>query len=322
MKKSKVLIPAMALLLFSTAASITGTVAWFTSTRTFTSNVGDFEVARLDGNLECTQVTNMIGVTTPAAPNAGTSISPATGALLTDASYDHVNNVLYTDVADEEGTYTALTEASTPAGTSWLARDVDSKHFYYGFTWTYTFAYTFAAESKMNLYFDAKTSVAKCFPAGNSGDEVASAQWDTIKGWRMAFVATNKTVWAPFRAQATNDNGTDSNTSDDYKEIRYIGGTDTEADYLQSSRKDLMDMDYKGTSDATIPAAGKHDTAHNNYLGQITKPDSPVNGEYKNTINVKVVTWYEGTDALITTRNAMSFQRARATLKFTVREAA
>ena len=80
-------------------------------------------------------------------------------------------------------------------------------------------------------------------------------------------------------------------------------------------------MGYKDTSDATLPAAGKHDTAHNNYLGQITKPAEPVNGEYKGTINVKVVTWYEGTDALITTRNAMSFQRARATLKFTVREA-
>lgn len=320
MKKSKVLIPAMALLLFSTAASITGTVAWFTSTRTFTSNVGDFEVARLDGNLECTGVSDPIGVSATTT-DTGVNVSPIAGALLTDASYNHLTGTLYTDDADVENKYVPLTYGTAEAGTTWLAREVSSKKFFYGFTWTYTFSYTFAAETAMNLYFDVRNSTATCWTNAASSMQVTdTTQWDTIKGWRMAFVVSgdgnNKTVWAPFRDQV-NDNGTPDNTTDDFNDIRYVGTTTTIADYLQESRKDLMDMSYKTDNDSVIPPSGTHGTAHNNYLGQITKPAQADTG----TLAVKVVTWYEGTDALITTRNAMSFQRARATLKFTVREA-
>ncbi|MBR1847068.1 MAG: hypothetical protein IJ787_05080 [Bacilli bacterium] len=65
MKKSKVLIPAMALLLFSTAASITGTVAWFTSTRVYTMSAGDFAVVNTKDNLNATL-----------APGIGTILDP------------------------------------------------------------------------------------------------------------------------------------------------------------------------------------------------------------------------------------------------------
>ena len=45
MKKSKIIVPALALIAFSTAASITGTVAWFTASRSATMSLGTYTVA-------------------------------------------------------------------------------------------------------------------------------------------------------------------------------------------------------------------------------------------------------------------------------------
>ena len=51
MKKSKIIVPALGILLLSTAASISGTVAWFTASRTFSTHVNAFSVGSVDGNL-------------------------------------------------------------------------------------------------------------------------------------------------------------------------------------------------------------------------------------------------------------------------------
>ena len=46
MKKSKIIVPALAIITLSTAASITGTVAWFTANRTASVTVGDMAVVK------------------------------------------------------------------------------------------------------------------------------------------------------------------------------------------------------------------------------------------------------------------------------------
>ena len=55
MKKSKLIVPAaLAVMLLSTAASVTGTVAWFTANRAVEIGAGKFEVTSTDGSLAVT----------------------------------------------------------------------------------------------------------------------------------------------------------------------------------------------------------------------------------------------------------------------------
>ena len=51
MKKSRIVIPALAMIAFSMAASITGAVAWFTATRTATVTSGAYAVVKTSSNL-------------------------------------------------------------------------------------------------------------------------------------------------------------------------------------------------------------------------------------------------------------------------------
>ena len=62
MKKTRILIPAMAMIAFSTAASIAGSVAWFTANRQTSVNAGTYAVVKTTANLEC-EVTGVLGTT-------------------------------------------------------------------------------------------------------------------------------------------------------------------------------------------------------------------------------------------------------------------
>ena len=54
MKKSKIIVPALAIIAFSTAASIAGSVAWFTASRTVSISGGEYSVVKLTSDLKCT----------------------------------------------------------------------------------------------------------------------------------------------------------------------------------------------------------------------------------------------------------------------------
>ena len=83
MKKSKIIVPALAILVLSTAASITGTVAWFTAQNTFNTQVGEFAVVRTNGDLRVVQTAG-IGTS-----KSGDDIVVASNSKLTDGSFDH-----------------------------------------------------------------------------------------------------------------------------------------------------------------------------------------------------------------------------------------
>ena len=101
MKKSKIIVPALALIAFSMAASITGSVAWFTANRTATINAGTYVVVKTSANLEFT-LTGGIGteVDTNSDNTILTQTTPQTGSAvgnkLTDGSFDHVGKMIYT----------------------------------------------------------------------------------------------------------------------------------------------------------------------------------------------------------------------------------
>ena len=51
MKKSRIIVPALAMLTLSVAASVTGTVAWFTASRTASIKASNLAAFNTDGDL-------------------------------------------------------------------------------------------------------------------------------------------------------------------------------------------------------------------------------------------------------------------------------
>ena len=89
MKKSKVIVPALGILMLSTAASISGSVAWFTAVRNFSANVGNFAVVKTVGDLKCS-FTGFVGTTEGGAEGGYyKTLSVDANTVLTDASFDH-----------------------------------------------------------------------------------------------------------------------------------------------------------------------------------------------------------------------------------------
>jgi len=85
-KKSKIIVPAIALVLLSTAASISGSVAWFTASRTAQIKAGPFSVVKTGDNLKVT-LTAVAGTEiTGSVPEQ--AVVQKTGYNLTDASFD------------------------------------------------------------------------------------------------------------------------------------------------------------------------------------------------------------------------------------------
>lgn len=324
MKKSKVIIPAMALLLFSTAASVTGTVAWFTSTRTFTSNAGNFEVGQLDGNLACTVTP---GLATEAVEGHADDIKVSDNAILADASYNHTTDKLYTDIAGATDAYQDLgtwTDNGS-ASTAWKHGDVGTVTYYYAATWKYQFSFTFVAEqSDIDLFFNIAQAEAKITKdKGTTVSESASQPAaNTAQGFRIAFVSGttigtpgNGVVWAPFQTKAN---------------ARYISDVDNDpagtytADYTEGTG-DLLDNTASGqtifgiaSGEGQAPGT-KPGTDAANYLGTFAKPESNANQTV--TLTIRVTAWFEGTDPSIVTNASTRMQALKVTMPFYVRDA-
>ena len=108
MKKSKIIVPAMAVLVLSTAAAVSGTVAWFAASRTATVGVTNNTIINPEGVLNCQLAAGHI--TTVAAD--GKSVAIEENHKLRDASVDinaaipgtsGVDPTVYRAHVDEEG---------------------------------------------------------------------------------------------------------------------------------------------------------------------------------------------------------------------------
>lgn len=201
MKKSKVLIPAMALLLFSTAASITGTVAWFTSSRVFQMTAGDFEVAQLDGNLK---VELAAGTGTSVAPS-GKAISVNDGIKLTDSSVNTNGEVWRLNSEGGDDIYSSLgLDGKTADIDNWFVKELGPSNnkvkYYAAVSWTMTIKYDFASEKgNMGVYLDLKDSQFEDKTSTAQQTANAGKKGDSKKGFRIMFI----------------DNGNTTNTTDD-----------------------------------------------------------------------------------------------------------
>lgn len=157
MKKSKIIVPALAVLLLSTAASVTGTVAWFTANRVFNATVGEFAVVNTKDNLVCEMGA---GLGTNVVENV---VSVDTGKVLTDASFDHITSSHYIFAPNAEGDAVgkkvALADADMTTGANGLKRE-ENAEVYSAFTFTMNFKLRVSTSGQdTGLFFRANEAV-------------------------------------------------------------------------------------------------------------------------------------------------------------------
>ena len=141
-KKSKIIVPALGLILLSTAASISGSVAWFTANRTAQIKTGEFTVVKTGDDLEV-GLTAGVGISTVDAASEIKSITVNASYNLTDSSFDHTNTtcpyVVEPDVPREKVLHNYAINSNTLA--TQLVRGANT---YSAYTWKMTFTVTFA----------------------------------------------------------------------------------------------------------------------------------------------------------------------------------
>ncbi len=211
LKKSTVVIPALARIAVTAAASVSGTVAWFTANRSVTVNASNFAAQSQNGDLTISLETNsLLGVE---ADTDSKSVKRAANSVLTDASFDLTN--LYTKVRDDDGTVTGFQnlgeikvdsgEGGTVFNSGWSANAGSNVTLFYAVSWTWNFTYTFTSDTTdMALYFDLGES-SFAFTAAQVGGhtvDMNGTHQDTYtgnvsKGFRLAMVSKASTENEP-----------------------------------------------------------------------------------------------------------------------------
>ncbi len=284
MKKSKIIVPALAVLLLSTAASVTGTVAWFTANRVFQTSITNFAVTSLDGELDCaftagvgTELTDSDQVNVKDKNSKKIIVSQH--YLLADASL--YGKQLWTNVgdanADATGAYqqivadvTAANEGALLAATnSYTTPSVYTEKVLWAYTFKMTFGYTYSSDhTPVNLFFDNDS--AKSLVTKTNADAAVDGK-ETYKGFRIAFICGSRTlIWA--------DNQTEAN-------VKQVISTDASDDIATGGFI---------ASDTVVPAKPADKSASQSsradFIGQIPYAASDAH------LDVWVVAWYEGTD--------------------------
>ena len=271
MKKSKIIIPALGMLILSTAASVTGTVAWFTTVSSATANITSFAVRKLGGDLSYVVAA---GVGTKKVDSTDTSsiTLDGTSPALCDASFNHTTKHPW----KANSTASAFTEITTENVANWgVSSTTPAQITYYAVSWSYTFTYTFGGDSTaMNLYFGSADSTIT--PTVNTAAEGTHTE-QTYKGFRIAFLCDSSSravVWAKNQSSANCHYVVASN--DQTGAYSNVNSTSAAGNLIDSTGIATIDENSTGTQTRT------------DFLGQFTSS--------ANTLTIKCVAWYEGTD--------------------------
>ena len=302
-KKSKfVILPALATLVLTGVASVTGTVAWFTANRAVTATAGNFEARGLNGDFKI-QATAGVGTTvTETAAQTSSEVKVADKTLLADASYDINSDILYTKVLGEgdngaaavtgfkvigaDGKYATLNANNLKAGS--VTEGSTSKTVYYALTWSYTFTYTFTdTTKKIDLFLDSEGSSFK------SSTDAALADVSTGKGFRVGFMGDKKTILSA-------DDETKHVTGTELANVAENYTTESNVHYLTA-----------GSTNAKATDGASGNTSRADYLGTF-EPTT------KTTISLNVIAWFEGTDTHVV--NDKTIEAVKGSFNFYVRE--
>ena len=194
MKKSKIIIPAAAILALSVGASVTGTVAWFTASRTASLSASNIAAINTAGDLGVViSGDNLVG----AKKVSNTSVSLE---YLQDASYDAVNNKAYVATLNNDGSLVTGTREATIDNDSYksVAVTIDGTTKYEKIFVVSQWEATFSTSSTaLNyLYFDPSVKVS------NVADIATNS---VFKSLRVAMYNTSEklyTVWSPSTGDA------------------------------------------------------------------------------------------------------------------------
>ncbi len=281
MKKSRIIIPALAMIAFSVAASITGTVAWFTANRTANIDAGTYAVVKTTANLAC-KVTGGIG-TTATDNDPGVTDVIEVGGKLTDGSFDHVgtNNYIYAPDVTGAKVGSRYSYSSATAANLTRGETEDGDTIYTAVTWEVEFSLQFgSAGGDIGLYLDLANS-----SFSPSGSEATSSQQDTSKGFRMAFMPKgttasngNKRVFADLQAAA---------------KCTYVGGEPAVNAALPAGTAYVAPALIDNSSNAALET-GYTETASGSMANYFGKFEFAANTTVKLTYDV--ICWFEGTD--------------------------
>ncbi len=307
MKKSKIIIPALALLAFSTAASVTGAVAWFTANRTATIDAGSYAVVKTNANLEF-ELGDGIGTEVDTTDDHVINFN----GLLTDGSVNHKTQKVYTPdsfgtghAADPKGEIDLnATYPLTPGGetledllTRGQTGDTPAVTIYTAATFDITFTVTFGqVPGDIGLYLDNTT--------GKSAFTVTGTPV-TATGFRMAFLP--KTASTNGRATVFADLQTSANCHYiSSKTQAMLPGTNYAA-----ADNDLIDSAYDDALPTTSTARADA-IARPDYLGYFAfQADTAV------TLSYTVVAWFEGTDPNVVNQDVIAnYQTVASSLCF------
>ena len=306
MKKSKIIVPALGLLLLSTAASVSGTVAWFTASRFATINTGAFAVVQTDGTLTATPY---YGVGTAVS---GTTVNPVDGAKLGDVSFNPATKQLWTDTGDGTAYRTIgdtddyLTQPATNGLGTHVYKINDTT--FYAYTWKITLSYTWGADfTTLNVFFDYSATGSSMTAAAQAG---GTLQNETSKGLRIAMIGTSRT--AVFAGLQTADNLSAVTSTSATAAYGATGATSADFSYFASTSYAKGNvLAASATAKASYVKAVDGDASQNtreDYLGSITHANAT------DTMDIYCVAWYEGTDPQIVNNKEM--EQVTSALKF------
>ena len=320
MKKTRILIPAMAMIAFSTAASIAGSVAWFTANRTASVNAGTYAVVKTSANL-AVEVNE--GLATTVDSNNIVSLG---NNKLTDGSFNHKTGKIYQP--NEDGTAIATTNGEVAYNDPQIATKLDrgtvnagesnEGKVYTAATFELVFTIKFgSAAGDYGLFLDNS--------AGKTAFSVTpSAAALTAQGFRMGFYPSGSgehgraTVLADLQDSTEkwdhdgDDDGVKVDPTDEVNAIRYVASTTNfeGTDYV-ASQYDLIDENYDDALPTGTPTKAEAG-ARPDYIGYF---GFAANDEV--TLTFTVVCWFEGTDPEIVNRAATTeYQSVAASLHF------
>lgn len=288
MKKSKILIPAIAAIAFSTIASVTGTVAWFTSQSAVSITTSLFKVSGLEGALSV-KATAGVG-TSATGEDDNTVITTAEKVSLTHGSFDHINKMVYSydQFSGETPVYTHKTGAdlsSSQVADAFKETSTGTK--YNAITWSLTFKYGYSAggyllDDPVNLYFNFKDSSI------NSSVTIENGKKNAARGFRIAFVNSGDVpaakVWSPEQGKVF---GPKASAADADVSSCYVTSTTATANYTAD---DLMYKGLEGEEGTISYITGEVGATNRaDFLGQFNSTNGGV-------VTLTCVAWFEGSD--------------------------
>lgn len=200
MKKSKIIIPAAAILALSVGASVTGTVAWFTAARTVSFGVSNMAVINTAGDLG---VSLTAGIGTKISSSSEESTTSVELSYLRDASYDAIGDKAYVATLNNDGskvTGTRNVEKTLAESVSITEGSSSSyKNVYVINEWTATF--TTSSVAVNYLYFNPTNTVSKI--DGNTLGEKSVYKAVRVAMRNTAEDDKHTVIWAPYTTDSS-----------------------------------------------------------------------------------------------------------------------